>query len=57
MENIITTFDPKPIPIRCFDWEATFPDYDGGGPIGFGATEADAIEDLKEMAEEIYGEL
>ena len=53
--QIVTTYDPKPIPLRQFDWVATFDDYDGapidentasGCPIGYGATEAEAIADL-----------
>lgn len=55
--KVITTLDPKPIPVRFFDWEATFEGYDGSGPIGFGATEQDAIDDLYELAEETEGEL
>ena len=48
--NIRTTYDPKPIPDRRYDWTAIDADtYDGlGCPIGYGLTEADAIADLKE---------
>jgi hypothetical protein len=53
--KIITRHDPPPIPIRCFDWTAVTENYDGAPdakcPIGFGATEAEAIEDLQEQLE------
>lgn len=46
--KIRTTYWPKPIPIRDFDWAAVDDEtYDGSGsPIGYGATEEDAISDL-----------
>lgn len=50
--KIVTAFWPKPIPADRFDWEATLEGYDEGDPIGFGATEALAIADLKERLEE-----
>ncbi len=40
-----------PIPIRNFDWSATFGNYEPGQPIGHGATEQEAIEDLKAQVE------
>ena len=47
--KIVTHYDPKPIPMRRWDWSATFDDYDGWpAPIGFGATEKEAIDDLEE---------
>lgn len=48
MTKIITHFEYPPIPIRQFDWYAIDDDtYDGEGcPIGRGATEEDAINDL-----------
>jgi len=50
--KIITRHDPPPIPIRCFDWSAVTENYDGpGSPIGFGETEAEAIEELQEQLE------
>ena len=49
-ENIVTTFDAKPIPIHRFDWTATFEGYEPGDPIGYGETEWQAINDLKEQA-------
>lgn len=55
--KIVATFIHPPIPIRSFDWQATYDDYDadcdGDGffsndPIGHGRTEADAVLDLIE---------
>ena len=46
--RIVTDYDPKPIPQRWFDWSAIDDaTYCGPGcPIGHGATEDEAIEDL-----------
>lgn len=55
--KIRTDFWMKPIPIRTMDWQAVTDDYDpgepdedgtyhGGGPIGYGSTEVEAIADL-----------
>ena len=50
---IRTSFDPKPIPDRQWDWSAWRPEnYDLGSPTGYGATEAEAIADLNEQIEE-----
>ena len=57
--NIQTDYDPKPIPIRRFDWEAV--DYDTlissdnayDSVTGFGATKEEAVADLMEQIEEI----
>jgi hypothetical protein len=57
--RIATSHVYPPIPIRSFDWAAYFPDeYDGApdaGPqlVGCGPTEAAAIADLIERAEEV----
>ena len=52
--NIRTHYWPKPIPIRDFDWTAVDEDtYDGDGPIGHGATEDEAIADLKQQIAEL----
>jgi hypothetical protein len=48
---IVTTHSPKPIPDRRFDWEAASYNYDIGDPIGFGATESEAIADLLESCD------
>ena len=54
--KIVTHYWPKPIPMRCFDWSAVDDDTYDGAPdgrnrniIGFGATEAEAIQALKEQ--------
>ena len=51
--NIQAYYDPKPIPIRRYDWEAV--DYDTldyDSVTGFGATKKEAIADLLERLEE-----
>lgn len=50
--QIITKYDPTPIPIRDFDWCAHDDDYEPGLPIGWGATEAEAIADFRREIEE-----
>lgn len=47
--KIITRQINPPIPTTAFDWQATWEGYDLGDPIGFGATEQAAIEDLREI--------
>lgn len=49
--KIVTKYDPPPIPVRQMDWTAVSSDYDAGDPIGYGATEAEAIADLQERLE------
>jgi len=45
--RIITSYDPPPIPMRCCDWSAIDDDtYDYDQPVGYGATEQEAIDDL-----------
>ena len=47
MSPRITTWHAHPpIPIRTSDWCATFDGREEDGPIGWGATEADAILNL-----------
>ena len=41
-----TTFVNPPIPLRCFDWQATQDGYEPGDVVGWGTTEQAAIEDL-----------
>lgn len=49
MTQIKTHYDPPPIPVRDHDWSAyDYDTYDEDMPVGYGATEAEAIEDLKE---------
>lgn len=52
--RIKTSFWMKPIPLRRFDWEAwDDATFDGPGcPTGRGATEEEAIDDLKQQLEE-----
>ena len=47
--EIITRYDPKPSHIRLCDWSAVTELYEGGDPIGYGATEQEAIDDLHNM--------
>jgi hypothetical protein len=52
--KIRTEYVFPPIPTRQFDWSAVDDDsYDGEGcPIGWGATEAEAVADLMAQIEE-----
>jgi hypothetical protein len=45
-----------PIPVRKYDWCATFDGYEPGDLIGEGATEAEAIADLRTQAAEAEDE-
>lgn len=49
---ILTNYWPKPFPLRQFDWSATDDNYEPGCPIGYGATEDEAIADLMAQIEE-----
>lgn len=49
--KIITQHIYPPIPDRSHDWQACLEDWDIGDKIGYGATEEEAIEDLKEQLE------
>lgn len=44
--EIKTEFVCPPIPVRQFDWCATYGDYDLDDPCGWGKTEQEAIDDL-----------
>ena len=46
-QPIVTAFVNPPIPCRGFDWSATRDGYDEGDHIGWGRTEAAAIDDLE----------
>ena len=50
MEQIVTSYWAKPIPLRQFDWQAwrdnDEPDDNGNMMMGYGRTEAEAINDL-----------
>jgi hypothetical protein len=51
--NIKTHYWPTPIPLRQFDWSAVDDDtYDYDQPIGYGATEQEAIDDLMDQLED-----
>ncbi len=45
--TIVTAFVNPPIPCRDFDWSATRDGYEEGDAIGWGRTEAAAIDDLE----------
>jgi hypothetical protein len=49
--RIVTSYEPPPVPFRNCDWTAVDDrTYDGpGNPIGWGATEQQAIDDLLEQ--------
>ena len=44
--EVQTAYWPKPIADRRFDWSAMLRGYEPDEPIGYGATEADAVADL-----------
>lgn len=59
--RIVTHYWQKPVPSNQFDWCATLDNYDvdcdergffSHCPIGYGATESEAIENLVEQLEE-----
>jgi hypothetical protein len=50
--KIITRDERPPIPITSFDWVAFREGNEETGPFYWGATEADAIAELKEYEEE-----
>ena len=54
--RIVTTWLYPPIPLREFDWRATFGDYEPGGLIGYGRTRAAAVKDLQDQAETMADE-
>lgn len=63
---IHTSFDYPPIPVRSFDWSAVTDNYDcdcdqdgffSTSPIGHGATEQEAIDDLTEQLADAAPEL
>ena len=49
-------FIHPPIPMRQFDWCATFEGYDEGDPQGFGETPQDAVVDLFKNLDEDLGQ-
>jgi hypothetical protein len=50
-ERIVTHYWLKPIPVRSFDWSAVGDSYEPEDPIGYGATEEEAVNDLLEQLE------
>jgi hypothetical protein len=51
--GMITSFDYPPIPIRSYDWSAIREYYEPGDLIGHGATEQEAIDNLKQQEDEL----
>ena len=49
--SIVTRHVNPPIPIRNHDWEAIRDGWDEGDPIGTGATEREAVQDLLDQEE------
>jgi hypothetical protein len=53
--RIVTHYNPPAVPFRDHDWsaydDATYGG-DEGDPLGYGATEQEAIDDLKTQMEE-----
>jgi len=50
--KIVTAHFLPPIPLhiaRNYQWTATLDNYEPGHPIGFGCSEQEAIDDLKEL--------
>ena len=47
--KIMTQYIYAPIPIRNYDWSAYRADWDLDDPIGHGATEEQAIQNLKDL--------
>lgn len=63
--KIHTSYDRPPIPVRDMDWSAVTNDYDAdcdqdgfhsSHPVGYGATEQVAIDDLLEKLEDLKAE-
>jgi hypothetical protein len=48
--QIHVSYDHPPIPVRQYDYAATFDDYEPGCPIGRGETPEAAVRDLLEQA-------
>ncbi len=46
--KIVTVNVCPPIPCRDFDWCAHFDDNDEDGPVGWGSTPEEAIDDLRQ---------
>lgn len=65
MGRLVTSWQCPPVPWRNFDWAAYDDDYEpadvngeGGGIVGWGRTEAEAIADYRnQLADETEGAL
>jgi hypothetical protein len=53
-KKIVTKYDPKPIPVRNFDWVAWFDDEEEKGEYGYGKTELEAVSELLDEYSEMY---
>jgi hypothetical protein len=51
LRRICTEYVNPPAPLRSFDWAAWVDGREESGPIGWGATEQRAVEDLMEQLE------
>jgi hypothetical protein len=49
MARIITSYIRPPVPSRRFDWAAWVDGREESGQVGYGATEAEALAELREM--------
>lgn len=49
--SIDTDHNPPPIPTMAYDWTATLSGYEPGDVIGYGSTEAEAVNDLLRQME------
>ena len=52
IREVKTRFVYPPVPSRAFDWSAKYEDDDERGPVGWGATEQAAIDDLRAQDDE-----
>ena len=53
--KIVTRYWAKPIPMRDFDWCAFVEGTEETGPTGYGESEQEAVDDLKELLDERAG--
>jgi hypothetical protein len=51
IRRICTSYDCPPIPSRKVDWSAWVDGTEEDGPVGHGATEREAINELLDMLE------
>ena len=56
MSKIVTTCICPPIPVRQFDWCAFYDGEEEAGNYGYGATEAEAIQDFIDNCQEGHDE-